>query len=60
MSKQAFIHTSGLTKFFGKTCALDHVDWCLPAGTVVGLLLPSDGSCCTLGVEAIPGFRPRF
>lgn len=70
MSAEHRIRVSGLTKRFGKTCALNKVDWSLSKGSlvglvgrnasgkttllhsVVGLLLPSEGSCRTLGVEA--------
>jgi ABC-2 type transport system ATP-binding protein len=41
VSEQAAILTHGLTRRFGKLTAVDHVDLCVPAGSIYGFLGPN-------------------
>lgn len=35
------IETKDLTKYYGKTCAVDHLNWSVPPGSICGLLGPN-------------------
>jgi ABC-type multidrug transport system ATPase subunit len=35
------IQTKELTKYYGTNCAVDHLDWSVPAGSICGLLGPN-------------------
>jgi len=48
MGERAAIETEGLIKRFGSVTALDGVDLCVPAGTVVGLLGPNGAGKTTV------------
>ncbi len=49
--KESMIETIQLTKSFGNLCALDHLDWNVPAGSICGLLGPNGaGKTTTLKI----------
>jgi ABC-2 type transport system ATP-binding protein len=46
--KDAMIETSQLTKFFGNSCAVNQIQWTVPAGSICGLLGPNGAGKTTI------------
>jgi ABC-2 type transport system ATP-binding protein len=53
-SSETIIHARGLTKRYAATVALDHVDFEIPAGRIVGLIGPN-GAGKTTALKAVLG-----
>ena len=53
-ASQSIVHARGLSKSYGNTVALDHVDFEIPAGRIVGLIGPN-GAGKTTALKAILG-----
>lgn len=53
----AYVNVQGVSKWFGKTCALSHLNVSLPQGKIIGLVGP-DGAGKTTLIRLLTGLLP--